>query len=245
MGERGKVWRKVWAEAKDLGKKLIFPTLVGVAATLVPLEEGKLGGVNKLGAEPSKEDTVYLPGAKIDSAFAWKYGKVQEVDSIVLEAVYDSFRIRNWHDHIFVDVGDGWTVRVCGNGIGFYRDGKSVGGFTAGDSWDEVIAELKSDRVRIIKYTDEYGNNVLIGKQDSKTVNIWYAGWSGQGLIWIRDRNSPFTIGRIGVLLTDEGDLGKAVTVLTEIKNDGIAAVSILPSKKLISSEWRVEVASR
>ncbi|MEM4336150.1 MAG: hypothetical protein QXY61_04030, partial [Candidatus Anstonellales archaeon] len=100
MGERGKVWRKVWAEAKDLGKKLIFPTLAGVAAAITPLED-------KLKAEEKdSRPVVYLPEAKIDSAFAWQYGKVQEVDTIVIKKVEEEFRRVNWHDHIFVDVGD-------------------------------------------------------------------------------------------------------------------------------------------
>jgi len=234
MVERGKVWRNI-----------VLPVLIGGAAVLTPLtfrsktplEDRKplVVQVNQLRAEEEKQDTVYLPQAVIDSAFGWKYGNVKEVDSIVINGVVQAFRKSKYNEEVRVDIGDGWIVRVCGNGIDFYRDKKCVGGCTLGNSWDEVMEKLESDRVRLIKYTDKDGHNCLVVKLDDKTLDIYYAGIPGHGLIWIMDDNSPYTIENIG-FLPDEDVLG----VFAEIKGDGIVGIAVRSTEKQFTEEMRI-----
>ncbi|MGC9005661.1 MAG: hypothetical protein ACP5JC_03525, partial [Candidatus Micrarchaeia archaeon] len=91
MGRGDKVWRN-----------LAIPIALGITAVLSPLtfknksplEDRKpsVVQVNQLRAEEEKEDTVYLPQAVIDSAFGWKYGKVQELEiSTIIKAIDDAF----------------------------------------------------------------------------------------------------------------------------------------------------------
>ncbi|MGC8899407.1 MAG: hypothetical protein ACP5KP_02730, partial [Candidatus Micrarchaeia archaeon] len=65
-------------------------------------------------------------------------------------------------------------------------------------------------------------------------------GVPGYGIIMIMDDNSPFTIGDIGFLPTNDDDYGKGLAVLTEIKEDGIVGVAVFPKSQLITDETRI-----
>ncbi|MEM4216150.1 MAG: hypothetical protein QXD51_03655, partial [Candidatus Anstonellales archaeon] len=175
------------------------------------------------GAEPSKEDTVYLPQAVIDSAFNWQYGKVQEVNKTIINAIEKAFAKDEFTVEVPVDIGDGWVIEVSANFIGIYGNGKGIGGFATKLGWNNIVNNLRSGYIRFIKYTDEYGNNLLIVKTSDKIVDIFVEGIPGHGLIMIMDDNSPFTIGRIGVFR----ETSNVIAVLAEIEGDGIVGIGI------------------
>ena len=254
---RGKVWKNILIAsgitlASTLPLKTNFPSKT-------PLEDRKppIVQVAQLRAEPEKEDTVYLPQAVIDSAFGWKYGKVEEFTSIALDSVKSLTRARP----LFIDIGDGWKLRISvlggspsggpggpwghasievlynGKEVGFATLTSVKGDFTATcKGFEEALAKKE---VRFIKYTDNDGHNCLVVKQNRKAVKIFYAGIKGYGLIWISDDNSPLSIGEIGFLPSDEGKNGKFLTVLVDINGDGIVGIAISNRDKWFSEEMK------
>jgi hypothetical protein len=241
MVERGKVWRNI-----------VLPVLIGGAAVLTPLtfrsktplEDRKppVVQVNQLRAEEEKQDTVYLPQAVIDSAFGWKYGNVKEYNDTIYARIKDYVIGENFGTALyeFIDIGDQWKIKVYGDGwIGVYHNNKSVAGFTGGSDIADVRKKLKSGELRFIKYTDKDGHNCLAVKLDDKTLDIYYAGIPGHGLIWIMDKNSPYTIGDIGFLPSDEGKNGKFLTILADIEGDGVVGIAISGRDKWFSEEMR------
>ncbi|MGC8899300.1 MAG: hypothetical protein ACP5KP_02170, partial [Candidatus Micrarchaeia archaeon] len=200
-------------------------------------------------AEEEKEDTVYLPQAVIDSAFGWKYGKVQELEiSTIIKAIDDAFTKSKYNYSVSVDAGDGWVVEITAiSSFNLYYKGKEVGGgglawidpSAPGTDWQKTIAYLKSGEPRFLKYTDKDGHNCFVVKMSNTHLNIFYAGVPGYGIIMIMDDNSPFTIGDIGFLPSDEGKNGKFLTILVKIKDDQIVGIAVSNRDKWFSEEMR------
>ncbi|MEM4707858.1 MAG: hypothetical protein QXL47_04570, partial [Candidatus Anstonellales archaeon] len=122
-----------------------------------------------------------------------------------------------------------------------------VGGFSIEP--EDLEKDLRDKKVRIIKYTDEYGNNLLIVKSSDEDMAIYDSRIStndprtGFGVIMAR---RGYRIERIGIIPVEFADGVKGILIIADIRGDGLVGVILVkkPNDPFFSDEYRIEIAT-